>query len=252
MKLTKNQIALWVAAVGIGSISALMRKRLYWSVDERGLLIPGQPEVIGLLALTVIAVVFILVLVRPLAGSDRYEDNFGPSGPSALGHFLLAAGILATAVLEAPKMGGYLGLCWQVLGYVAPVCLVAAGIARLRGKQPFFLLHLAVCLYFVFHVVNQYRSWSGNPQLLDYLFALFGSIALILFSYYQTAFDVGTGKRRPMLVWGFLGIYLCLVNLAKTEYPLVYAGGVMWIVSNLCSLTPKPIPEDKGEPHDPA
>ena len=252
MKLTKNQIALWAAAVGIGSISALMRKRLYWSVDERGLLIPGQPEVIGLLALTAIAVVFILVLVRPLAGSDRYEDNFGPSGPGALGHFLLAAGILATAALGAPKMGGYLGLCWQVLGYVAPVCLVAAGIARIRGKQPFFLLHLAVCLYFVFHVVNQFRAWSGTPQMMDYLFALFGSIGLILFAYYQTAFDIDTGKRRPMLYWGYLGIFLCLVELARSEFPLVYMGGVFWLTGCLASMTHGAALEAEGERHDPA
>lgn len=252
MKLTGNQRALWVAAMGIGVISAMLRKRLYWSVDERLLLIPGQPELASLLALTAVAVVCVVLCAWPLAGSDRYEDNFGPSGPGAVGHFLLAAGVLVTALLEPPKMAGYLGLCWQVLGILAPVCLAAAGIARLRGKQPFFLLHLVVCLYFVFHVVNQYRSWSGNPQLLDFLFALFGSIALILFSYYQTAFDVGAGKRRPMLIWGFLGIYLCLVALAKTDYPLVYAGGIFWIVSNLCSLTPKPVPEGEGENHDPA
>ena len=51
MKRLKEQIALW-AAVWIGGVSAMLRKRLYWSVDERLLLVPGQPEQIALLVIT--------------------------------------------------------------------------------------------------------------------------------------------------------------------------------------------------------
>ncbi len=251
MKLTKNQIALW-ATVGIGGVSAMLRKRLYWSVDQRLLLVPGQPEQIALLVITAGMVLCLLLQVYRQKGTGTFGDNFTCPEPEALGHFLLAAGILATAVTRAPKMAGLLGLIWQLLGYLTPVCLTVTGIARLRKRQPHFLLHMAVCLYFVFHVVNQFRAWSGTPQMMDYLFALFGSIALILFAYYQTAFDIDAGKRRPMLYWGYLGIFLCLVELARSEFPLVYMGGVFWLVGCLSSMTHGVPPKTEEERHDPA
>lgn len=251
MKRLKEQIALW-AAVWIGGVSAMLRKRLYWSVDERLLLVPGQPEQIALLVITAGMVLFLLLQVYRQKGTGKFGDNFTCPGPEAIGHFLLAAGILATAVTRAPKMGGVLGLLWQLLGYLTPVCLTAAGIARLRKQRPHFLLHMVVCLYFVFHVVNQFRAWSGTPQMMDYLFALFGSIGLILFAYYQTAFDIDTGKRRPMLYWGYLGIFLCLVELARSEFPLVYMGGVFWLTGCLASMTHGAALEAEGGRHDPA
>ena len=99
MKRLKEQIALW-AAVWIGGVSAMLRKRLYWSVDERLLLVPGQPEQIALLVITAGMVLFLLLQVYRQKGTGKFGDNFTCPGPEAIGHFLLAA---AASASRAPS-----------------------------------------------------------------------------------------------------------------------------------------------------
>ena len=89
-----------------------------------------------------------------------------------------------------------------------------------------------------------------EPQLQDYLFSLLASVALLMFSYYQTAFDVNSGKRRNTLAVGLAGAYFGIVALSGTEAPLVYGGCAVWALTNLCSLTPvrrRPNPVTEGE-----
>ena len=147
-------------------------------------------------------------------------------------------------------MGGALGTVWRVLALASVPCLAAAGLARKQGRRPFFLLHMTVCLFLVVHIVNQYRSWSGNPQLQDYAFSLFGQVAMVFFAYYTAAFDVGLGKRRMQLGMGLAAVYLNLTGLSWGDYPLVCLGCLAWAFTDLCALTPKPRPKKtESEPN---
>lgn len=227
--------------LGMGAVALLLRRLLFFAaVDERGLLVRNHPLEWALAALSAAALLLIVVSVWKLDGSSDYGDNFQESFPAAVGHILASSGILITVLTNAPAMPGYLGNLWRILGWLAPLCLLAAGYARLVGKQPFFLLHLIPCLFFVFHIICHYRSWSGEPQLQEYVFSLFGTIALMLCLFQTAAFEVGTGKRRMQMGMGLTAVYLCMAELALSWYPYLYIGGVVWALTNLCSPYPRP------------
>lgn len=251
MKKLFNPQNLPVVTAALGGIALVLRKLLYaFTVDEKGLLPMNHPLEIGLGILSAAALLYILAIVWKLDGSGEYGDNFSASKPAWAGHGLASLGVLATVLLNEPVMPNYLGTIWFVLGIGAWACLFLAGQARLRGKQPFFLLHLVPCLFLVFHIVNHYRMWSGSPQFQNYVFTLFGTMALMFFCFYTAAFDVGSGRRRMHLFMGLSAVYLLIAELALTRYPWLYLGGIAWILTDLCSLTPVPKPEPKPEPED--
>ena len=140
-----------------------------------------------------------------------------------------------TVLTDTVFLAGSLEIAWYYLGLAAPVCLLLAGIARLLGKKPFFLLHVVVCLFFMVHIVARYQLWSANPQLQDYVFSLLGAMALLLFSLYTAAGEAGCGNERMRLGTGLAAIYLCLAELAGTACPALYLGGTIWVLTELCS-----------------
>lgn len=236
----------------LGILGCLIRCLLYAvAPDSRGLLPRNHPLELSLMLLSAAAVLLAALGAWQRKGSSAYADNFSPSLPAAVGHLCAAGGIALTVLLYPPAMDGYLGLFWTVLGLAAPVCLMVAGFFRLQGQKPSFVLHTIPCLFLVLHVVNHYRAWTRDPQLQDCMFDLFAMLALMFFAYYAAAFDVGVGRRRMHLFSGLCALYLCLVALSGTDYPPLYLGGAVWALTDLCTLTPKPVPPEKPEPDHP-
>ena len=242
MKKRLNLTKLPGLTAAAGVLGLVLQRTLYAvALDETNLLQT-------LLAVYSLAVLGGIVLAAwKLDGSNKYRDNFRPSFPAAAGNVLMAVGAALTVLLNEPRMPGTLGAVWKVLGWASAPCLLAAGYARVGGKRPFFVLHLIPCLFLVFHIVTHYQTWCGNPQLQDYIFTLFGTMTLMFFAYYHAAFEVGSGRRQMHLGMGLAGIYLCIVNLAFTEYLFLYLGGIAWMLTDLCSMTPKPKPVPKKE-----
>lgn len=223
-----------------GTAAMLLRRQLYLTaVDAKGLLLRHAPLEMLLLALTAAAAIVVFLAVKNDRGSELYEDNYSASVPAALGHVAAAAGIFLQVRWTVPGMGGYLGSVWQLLGLAAPVCLVLAGVLRLMGKKPFFLLHVIPCLFLLVHVVNSYQLWSSNPQLQDYLFALLASISLILLAHYTAAFEAGLGNRKLVLGTGMMAVYLCLAELGWTDSPALYFGCMLWALTGMCKVISK-------------
>lgn len=235
----------WISDITffLGLAALVLRRMLYiTAADAKGLLLRGHPLSLALLALTAAVLLLICFAVRKQEESAVSEES---TFPSALGHTVMALGILATVLSGGPRTTGYLGTAWRWLGFAAPVCLLAAGAAGLTRKKPFFLLHVVPCLFFVVYIVSNYQIWSGNPQMQDYLFALLGTMALMFFSFYTAALEAGCGSRRMALGMGLAAIYLCLAELANSTYPVLYFAGAIWIRAELFALrTAEPKPED--------
>lgn len=250
MNIFKNPKSLPLFTLLAGNAAGLLRKALYaFALDHKGLLIPNHPLELILTVVSLLSLAAITAAVWKLDGSEKYEDNFSPSGKALAGHCLAAAGIALTVLLNHAPMPGPLGTAWDLLGLTAPVCLIAAGICRKRGKQPSFLLHLIPCLFLVSHIINHYQIWSGNPQLQDNIYTVFATMAMVLFSFYTTAFDVGMGRRRMHLGMGLAVVFLTLTSLSNTDYLFFYVGCACWAGSDLCRLTPVPkiVEEDNEE-----
>lgn len=222
-----------------GIVAMLLRRQLYLTaVDIKGLLPCYSLMEALLLLLTAAAACILFLVLRKDRGSNRFEDNYSASIPGALGHVAAATGIFMMVRWSVPGLAGYLGSVWQLLGYVAPVCLIAAGISRSLGKKPFFLLHVIPCLFLLVHVVSCYQTWSSNPQMQDYLFALLANLALILFAHHTAAFEAGLGNRKMVLGAGMAAVYLCLAELGWTEQPNLYFGGMLWALTGVCNMLP--------------
>lgn len=232
----------------LGLLALVLRRMVYmFAMDGRGLLVNGHPLAKALWVLTAAAMTFLAAAVWKLDGSAVYEDNFAASRQAMLGHFAAALGVLSTVLTNEPRMPGYLGTVWLVLGYTAPVCLAWAGVERGRGTMPSFLLHLIPCLFLLIHMINHYQMWSADPQVMDYAFMLFGTMALMLFAFYAAAFEAGMGRRRMHLFMGLGAVYLLLAELATGQYPWLYLGGIAWAMTDLCTFEPKAVPESKKE-----
>lgn len=225
------------ASFVLGLAALVLRRWLYvTAVDEKGLLPRLHPLSLGLLALTAAALVLIYVTVRKQEESRTCGDCRASGLSALLGPGAMALGILLTVRTGTPGTAGYLGTAWLWLGMASSVCLLAAGAAAFCGKKPFFLLHMVPCLFFVVHIVSHYQTWSGNPQMLDYLFALLGAMALMFFCFYTSALEAGCGSRRMMLGMGLAAVYLCLAELGNSAYPVLYLCGVLWIRAELFHL----------------
>lgn len=240
MKIKLKSTQLPVLVLGISGVCFALRWLLYRvAVDEKNLLVSGHPLEVLLWLLTAATAALTVAAVWKLDGSNRYVDNFRPSVESAAGDFLLAIGIGITLLMMG-KSGTKLEWARTVAGCLAAVSLVPAGISRFQGKRPFFAFHSLVCVFFAIYMVSRYQTWSGNPQLQNDVYELFGCVALTLFSYYQAAFDVGSGRRRMQLAMGLLAVFSCVTALAHTEHWALYLTAAIWAATNLCSLTPVP------------
>lgn len=227
-------------AVGImGLVSLILRALARWmAVDARGLLPTNHPLVVLMWLVSLAAAVIVIAGVRDLGGGRKYAPNFPASKTAAAGCIVLALCILVT-VLGNWEMAG-LGLLRSVFGIGAVAGLVVIAICRFRGKMPEFYFHSLVCLFFGVHMVICYRPWSGDPQLFDYFFEVLACVGLMLFAYQQAAFEVGLGKRQTQLLLGLLSGYCALAALPGCGYPVLYIGGGVWALTNLCNLVPPP------------
>jgi hypothetical protein len=226
--------------MGIGSVSLLglaalvLRWQLYRAaVDEKGLLPRMHPLSIALLMLTAAALLLIYITVRKQEEAAVFADRSPRSIPAALGHAVMAGIILTTVLADGPQTSGYLTTVWEYLGMAAFPCLVLAGTDRLRGKKSFFLLHVMPCLFFVVHIVSHYQSWSGDPQMQDYVFALLGAMALMFFGFYTAAMEAGCGSRRMRLGMGLAAACLCMAELGHSGAPMLYLAGTVWVLTDL-------------------
>lgn len=240
MKNRKKGQALPLAMVVLGNFAMVLRRQLYLTaVDVKGLLLRSTPLEIILLALTGAAFALIFLGLKNDRGSSVYEENYTASVTAGLGHVAAATGIFLMVRGSAPAMPGLLSQLWQILGLATPACLVLAGIARIMGKKPFFLLHVVPCLFLLIYLVGNYQIWSRNPQMQDYFFALLATLALILFAHFTAAFEAGLGNRKMVLGGGLAAIYLCLAEMGRTDYPAFYFGCVFWAITGLCKITPR-------------
>lgn len=219
-------LVLLCGAVGLG-----LHKLLYLvAVDVLGLLTAGHPVEVALWLLSAAVAAVILAAARRLDP----EGAGAPRSPfAAQGHFVFGICVVLTVLFWEPAMGGSMGQTWKWLGLLGFLVLMWAGFSRMEGNVPSFGAHLGTCVFVAFHVVTHYRAWSGDPQLLDYVFTLLGTIALLCFAYYQTALDVGFCKRRQLVISGLLAMYFGMVGLIDTPYWLLHLGGIVWVWSNL-------------------
>ena len=228
----KQRKLLPLAALVMGLACQIGRWTLYrTAVDATGLLKAGTPLEWGSYALSVLAIGLFAV------AAGKLRETEASSGPilAALGQFIGGLGLGWTALRYPGEMPGLLGIAWKILGIAAAICLLWSALQTFQKKTPHFLVLLAPCLFWLVHLLDNYRGWSGQPQLQSYLFALLGTMAMALLTYYTAAEAAQMGKPRLRVFAGLSAGYLCLAamlpGLEKTQ--VLFFTSALWA---LCSL----------------
>lgn len=225
-----------VLVLALGGAGCALRWLLYTTAaDEKNLIPLGHPLEIALWLAAAAA------LVLAVLGAGKRDDpvqHAVPASVAAAGSLAAAIGIGATVLLNGPVSAGILGLVWKILGLASFGALAVAAKSQWEGKQPFFLLYAAVCVFFAVHMVSCYRTWSSNPQLQDYVFTLFSCIGLMLTAYQHGACAADCGSRRILFLAGLAAVFSCFVCLSGTENSLLYLTGGIWALTNLTLSAP--------------
>lgn len=224
----KRRNFLPAAALVMGLACLAGRRVLYaTSVDATGLLKAGTLLEWGIYLLSVLA------LGLWAAASRREEGKILPDSVTALGQIIGAAGIGWTALRYPGQMPGLLGTLWKLFGILSVFCLIGCAVCAKTGKKPHFLVLLAPCLFWLIHLVDNYRGWSGAPQLQSYLFALLATMAMALFTYCGAAEAVDMGKSRRKKFAALTAGYFCIAAALPGKGQLLYLLSALWALSSL-------------------
>ena len=224
----KHRKLLPLAALATGLAWLLGRRVLYaTSVDSTGLLKSGTPLEWGTYLLSALALTLWIV------SSRREEGKILPDSVTVLGQIIGAVGIGWTALRYPGEMPGLVGNLWKILGIVSAVCLIWWSVCTFRGKSPQFPVQLAPCLFWLTHMVDNYRNWSGAPQLQSYLFALLGTMAMTLFTYCLSAEAVGMEKPRRKKFAALAAGYFCTAAAMPGKNQFLYLLCALWALFSL-------------------
>lgn len=227
-----------ITAVAVSGLAvAMLRAGLYQvALDEKNLLTPFHPLELLLWAVTAVAVAGVAWWVWKEAAAT--EETIPSGMAAALGCFALAAGIAPELLsLGTGPMGLMEKLC-MILGVAAAAGMVLAGLARLRGKMPFFGIHEVLCAWISLRLVVAYRIWSADPQIMDYVLPMLANVCLGLFAYQLAAWEVGSCRRRGLWGWGLLAVFFCAASLGSAG-SLFYVAGGIWGLTTLCRFPGK-------------
>lgn len=224
----KQRNLLPLSALIMGLACLVGRRVLYaTSVDGTGLLESGTPLEWGTYLLSVLA------LALWIAGSRREEGRVFPDSVVSLGQFIGAVGIGWTALRYPGEMPGLLGNLWKLLGILSAGCLIWSAYCTKNGKTPHFLLLLFPCLFWLIHLVDNYRGWSGQPQPQSYLFSLLATMAMTLFTYYTAAGAAQMGKPRRKRFAALAAGYFCTAAALPGKGQLLYLLSALWALFSL-------------------
>lgn len=209
-----------------GLVCAGLRWLLFRNhTDALGLLETGTLVETGIFLLTGLCLVlFALAARRGWAGENKL---------AAPGQMLGGLGIFLTALGSSGQMAGAVGTLWKILGLVAGICLIVQGVCTLKKRKVPFLLPLVVCVFFLLHLIDNYRGWSSQPQLQKYLFDLLACLSLTFFSYCDAARKVSLGKPKTRIFSGLCAVYFCLAAIPGTpEFTVLYALCALWALTD--------------------
>ena len=223
----KQRKLLPLAALVMGLACLVGRRVLYTSLDSTGLLKSGTPLEWGTYLLSVLA------LALWIAASRREEGKILPDSVADLGQLIGAVGVGWTALRYPGEMPGVLGNLWKILGVLTAGSLVWSAYCGRNGKTPHFLFSLFPCLFWLIHLVDNYRGWSGQPQPQSYLFALLATMAMTLFTYYTAAGAVEMGKPRRKRFAALAAGYFCIAAALLGKGQLLYLLSALWALSSL-------------------
>ena len=214
--------------LGTGLLAMMLRTLLYaTAVDQKGLLIAGHWATWSILILTGIVLGISFLFTRKIqkpAPSDHSPASWLQGASS-----LLLAGVIFQRTFSCYSViRDRLDLIAVIFGFAAAIALLVAGICRMIPKKSSFLCHSVVSIFFALQLVSQYRSWSADPQLMDYCFYLAAFICLMITAYFLAGFEAKMPNRRGLEFASLAAVYFCCLALPESGDAMLLIACALW------------------------
>lgn len=213
------------ALAAVGCILGLWQRAA--GRNELGFWDTGSVPVIGLVLLSVLAVIVFILLARK---TPKVPQTI-PGGLSAGLGTVLGGVLLAVTVLADFTAYPTLALLCGVLGIIAAVITVLQGLQRIRGKQPELLLGCVIVLWLVLRIIGDFKSWSTDPMILDYCYPLLALLCSMAAGFHTAGWLAGLGRGRITAFWCMAGLFFCAAALP--EDLLLFGGLLLLNAQNL-------------------
>lgn len=227
-----------ILAFFAGGLGFLLRVWLFATgVDNKGLIIETHPANILIYILTAVTLVGLYLCIRPMSGMPAYKRLFKHNQITAAGCALTALGVLISSFEHLTQAQGFIAVVAFLFGLGAAGCLVMLGYCNLRGARPNVLLHGGVCAYLILRLIAQYRFWSSEPVLQEYIFQLLATVFLMLSVYHRTTLDALCGNRPLFVFFHYGALFFSCLALYSQSW-LFFLSMILWTGTCQCSLKP--------------
>ena len=222
--------------LGAGLTGFLLRLLLFTTgIDNKELFVAKHPANILLYILAATALIGVFLWAFPLKRTPVYRKLFPAAKLPFIGCIAGSVGIFVTDLMEMLQKTDGVTIASFVVGLLAVGSLLYVGYCRLLGIHPGFLFRSIVSVYFVLHLVSQYRMWSAEPQLQNYLFQMLASIFLMFNAYHRATLDAGFGQRRWYVMSNQLALFFCCLSVIG-DSGFFYLCMGFWTYTESCSL----------------
>ena len=204
--------------------------------DDKGLLPSNHIAGILSFVLTAVVLVVLVLCTRSLTPLSSYSKLFPAWLPAGIGCAAAATGILYVNIRDLIARQDIITIATLVLGLVAAAAFLILGFCRLKGKHPSFWLQAVVTVYFMLHLISQYRLWSNESQLQVYFFPLLASVFLMLTAFHGAVLDAEKRtSRKSYAFFSQAALFFCCMSLQGASWPF-YLAMAAWLGTNLCSM----------------
>lgn len=197
--------------------------------DSKGLLPSSHPALVLIWGLTLVVLIS-LFFVSHSCHSRECSLQSVPFLP-AIGNLCGAIGICITSVAQLQQTADFLSRLTGFLGFLTAAAMLMMLVPQLQ-KQKFFL-YLLLCLYTMAHTICQYRQWSTCAQLMRYAFPLFGSVLVMIYSYYRACVYLNLPKCRQMIFFNQAAFFCCCLAIPASNCHMLYLAAAIWLVCDL-------------------
>ena len=236
----------WIALIAAPVAAGLRIWALLTDLDESRLPVMGPATIVLSLAALAYLVLAVIVANRSKGRSGRYDVLYYGKGGAAcamIAALMIGLGTLLEfleALRDGPSMSAPL---LALVGMVATICLfVAAGDRRQERKrhEPAEVLPVA---YLLIKLLVNFKAWSTDPIILDYLFRLFALIFALIAFFLAAGFVFDQGKPRRTVFFAMGAVFFCAAAVPdglmdfSLASALLYGGFLLWQLPALWDLS---------------
>ena len=243
MNAVKKQF--WIPGLSLtcalaGEAAWLLRWRLLMAgVDEKGLLLPGQP----LATLSWILTGCVIALTLALLWKHRKTEIVIHGSKASDGVRALAMILAAVLFWDETILG-------KAVAVAAAVTAILSVWSLLGGKKPLAhaMADIPTVLFFILCLLCSYRTWSAEPEIQRYCYRLLALVCLMMAAYQRSAVWLGMGKGSLFLGTGILGVYFAFAAGADPGFTVLFLTLGVWMFAQLGAVTEKePTDSDNKE-----